>query len=120
MVSCEGRSKWMPAGRFKSLLLGRESALLVLLIVLGTYLSVTNPIFADLRNLIDQWHYLVEVAMIAVPMTLIIASGGIDLSVASIMAMSGMIAAVSWQQLHLNIWLAMSLAVFIGTLAGGV
>ena len=56
--------------------------------------------------------------MIAVPMTFIIATAGIDLSVGSMVALSGMVLGLVYQELSWPIWLAVLAAVLVGAAAG--
>ncbi len=96
----------------------RELALAVLLLALWAYCSYSIPAFAELPNVMDRSRHIVEIGIVAVPMTLVIATGGIDLSVASIVAMAGMIGGALWQQGGLNIWTACGVMIAVGTLAG--
>ena len=72
----------------KKILFTKEFILLFVLIsvfLINTYIS---PYFFDLTNLIDSTFLFSEKAIIALIMTLIIISRQIDLSVASIIAIS--------------------------------
>ena len=60
-----------------------------------------------------------EILLIAMPMTLLIIAGEIDLSVASIVGLSGVIFGLTYQN-GLNIWLAAFLGVIVGVLCGAV
>ncbi len=61
-----------------------------------------------------------EVGMLAMVMTLIIVTGGIDLSVGSIAALSAIVTATLWQDVGWSIWLAAIGGILAGTLAGTV
>ena len=74
----------------------------------------------DAWNLSDRSRHLVEIGLIAIPMTYIICTGGIDLSVGSIMILSAMAMGISWRDWGWNIWMAVPLAVLVGTVAGGI
>jgi rhamnose transport system permease protein len=69
-------------------------------------------------NLLNQTRFMSEVALIAVPMTIIIILGGIDLSVGSIMAFSAVMLGLSWQVFGLPLWLAVFVGMGVGALAG--
>ena len=69
------------AGRWESLLLGLALAIFVAN-------SLASPYFLDAWNLSDATFNFTEKAMIAFPMALLIISGEIDLSVASIIALA--------------------------------
>jgi simple sugar transport system permease protein/ribose transport system permease protein len=88
---------------------------LVALVVLVVANAALTPNFATASNL---WNVLLQVStvlLVAVGMTLVIATGGIDLSVGSVMAIAGAIAAVS---LHRGIAVAI-LAALVGALGVG-
>ncbi len=69
------------------LLRSREAILLAILIALFAGMSVYVPGFFDAYNLLERTRYWTALGIIAIPMTFIIATGGIDLSVASILAL---------------------------------
>lgn len=88
-------------------------ALAVLVVANGFF----TPNFATTSNL---WNVLLQVStviLVAVGMTLVIATGGIDLSVGSVMAVAGAIAAVL---LHRGVVLAISAALAGGVLIGAL
>ncbi len=53
--------------------------------------SVRTPEFLSLSNMLDMTRHFTEVGIMALSMTALLISGGIDLSVASILAMSGVV-----------------------------
>jgi rhamnose transport system permease protein len=61
----------------------REMVLLGVLIILMIVMSVLSPLFLTLGNLLNTSRFFVEVGLMALGMTLIIITGGIDLSVGS-------------------------------------
>jgi len=61
-----------------------------------------------------------EIGVIAVPMTAIILTGGIDLSVGSVLALCGVVIGVLWQQYEWPIHLAALAGVGVGFLAGAI
>ena len=61
-----------------------------------------------------------EVGCLAIVMTPIIITGGIDLSVGSIVAVSGMTLGVLWHDAEWPVWMAAFAAVLVGTLAGSL
>ena len=70
--------------RFK---FSREVVLLVVLIVLMVVMSLLSPLFFTIGNLLNTSRFFVEVGLMALGMTLIIITGGIDLSVGSNLAL---------------------------------
>lgn len=65
-----------------------EVLLIVLLAVVVTINAFASPYFLDIYNLFDSTYNFSEKALIALPMALIIICGDIDISVASIIAIS--------------------------------
>jgi rhamnose transport system permease protein len=96
----------------------QEAVLLGLLLVAVFVLSFMSDRFLTVTNLLNQTRFLSEVALIAVPMTIIIILGGIDLSVGSMMAISAVMMGFSWQVLGIPLWLAVFVAIGTGALAG--
>jgi rhamnose transport system permease protein len=68
---------------FRRLRFSREVVLLGVLIVLTIAMDLLSPLFFTLGNLLNTSRYFVEVGLMALGMTLIIITGGIDLSVGS-------------------------------------
>jgi rhamnose transport system permease protein len=77
-----------------------------------------HPLFRDPGALLERSRHWVEIGLIAVPMTLIIATGGIDLSVASLMILAGCVAGACSRDLGLPLPLALGVGLLAG-LAGG-
>src|SRR5215212_7527156 len=74
-------------GALKRLRFSRELVLLGVLIALVIVMSLLSPLFFTLGNLLNTSRYFVEVGLMALGMTLIIITGGIDLSVGSNLAL---------------------------------
>ncbi|GGL12837.1 ABC transporter permease [Deinococcus radiotolerans] len=103
--------------RPKRSLLGWEAtilALVALALLLGSTLSDAFLTAANLSNLSSN---LVEIALIALTMTLIVIAAEIDLSVASIAGMCSALLGVLWAA-HVPMPLAIVLTLGLGTLAG--
>ena len=66
-------------GALKRLRFSRELVLLGVLITLVIVMSLLSPLFFTLGNLLNTSRYFVEVGLMALGMTLIIITGGIDL-----------------------------------------
>jgi rhamnose transport system permease protein len=94
----------------------REAALLVLLIVAAVVASIANPRFASVENLLEIFRLVAETGLIAVGMTAIIVTAGIDLSVGSALALCSVLLGKFWHDAGLPLGEAASLAI----LAGGV
>jgi ribose/xylose/arabinose/galactoside ABC-type transport system permease subunit len=68
---------------------GRQLGTVLGLVVLGTVLAVLSPFFLTTANLLTVLEQTSINAIIAVGMTFVIVSGGIDLSVGSVLALAG-------------------------------
>ena len=106
-----------PSRQFGRPLLRWESALVVLLlatIALGDHLS---PAFMHSNNFFYLGLNVGEVAIIALPLALIVITGEIDLSVASMLGLTGTILADTTSR-GLNIWVAMAVTLLCGAALG--
>jgi rhamnose transport system permease protein len=97
----------------------REAILLAVLVVLFAAFSVRVPGFLDAYNLLERTRYSSVSGLIAIPMTFIIATGGIDLSVASILALCGIVMGLLYRAARWPMPIAGAASVLTG-LAGGV
>lgn len=101
-------------------LLRHETFLAVLLVVVLGVLSLQSDRFLTVDNLLNQGRLMTETGLIAIAMTFIIATGGIDLSVGSILGLTAILTGVFWQNLGLPLPLAAAAAIAVGTFAGFV
>lgn len=106
--------------RLQSMLRTQEGVLLVLLVVIVVALSLLSDRFLTVNNLLNQTRLLTETALLALPMTLIIISGGIDLSVGSMLAWSAVMLGFSWQLLGLPLPLAVLVCLLTGAVGGAI
>jgi len=100
-------------------LLIRNAMVLVLLVVIG-YFSVQNDGFLTLMNLRTILIAAAPFALITLGQTLVILTGGIDLSVGSVIALSAMTAAKYNVAHPKQIWLAIFIGIFVGLVAGAI
>lgn len=91
--------------------------ILVVLIVLIAAMSILSPILRDGQQLFLTPRNLVQVALqasinmiLAVGMTFVITSGGIDLSIGSIVALCSVLSAMAMRDLAIGPWLGFGLA----------
>jgi len=99
-------------------LLGRDAALFAVLIVMVVAFGIKVEGFLDWFNILDRARYWIVPGIIAVPMTFIIATSGIDLSVGSIVALSGIVLGMVFQET--NIATAVCAAIMVGAFAGAI
>lgn len=104
----------------RSILLRHETILAVILVAALALLTAENERFLTAANLLNQGRLLTEVGLIAVVMTFVIVTGGIDLSVGSILGLCAILLGEFWKTLGLPLGLAIALSLAVGTLAGVV
>lgn len=79
-----------------------EGALLALLIVVFAVMGALNRAFFEPGNLLEMTRFFVETGVIALAMTPIIITGGIDLSVGSMVGLCVVIMGMGWRHLQLG------------------
>jgi ribose/xylose/arabinose/galactoside ABC-type transport system permease subunit len=97
----------------------RYAAVLVLLAGIFVYFSVTQDRFltgANIENLLTSVSIL---WVVSIGMTFVVLTGGIDLSVGSLLALTGLIISQLFNDAGLPAWLAVVLAVLAGAVIGG-
>jgi rhamnose transport system permease protein len=112
------RSRAAPAHRMPSYLIGHEIVLATILLISLVLLATQTDRFLTTGNLLNQGRLMAEVGLVALPMTFIIITGGIDLSVGSIMGLCAIVLGVAWQNLGLPLELAIVVTLAVGALAG--
>jgi len=95
----------------------REVVLLGVLIVLMVVMSLLSPLFFTVGNLLNTSRFFVEVGLMALGMTLIIITGGIDLSVGSNLALVSVAVGFSYAA-GLPLPLAIVFGLVVGMAAG--
>ncbi len=110
-------SIWVSA---RSLLFTQESVLFIITLIAIGVLSVQTDKFLTTSNLLNQGRLVTEIGLLALPMTFIIITGGIDLSVGSIAGLSAIMLGYSWHNLGYPLSAAIAIAMLTGTIAGFV
>lgn len=103
-------------GRFMSGVGGPLIGLVILFVVL----SIAAPNFLTARNLINVVDQVTVLGILALGATAIIITGGIDLSVGAVLALSTMVLGFLSHDAGMPLWLAMIAAVAVGGMAGAV
>ena len=102
-------------------LLARHEAVLVLVILVEVILFQTlGKNFLVGRNISNVFRHSVEIGLLAVAMTPVILTGGIDLSVGSMMGLCAVLFGMMVNSLGLDPWVAGLAAIALGALGGGV
>ncbi len=95
-----------------------ETMLAAILFVALIVLGALNSRFLTLDNLLNQGRLTTEVGLIALPMTFIIITGGIDLSVGSIVGLCAILLGYSWKNFGFPLPLAIAFSLSVGAAAG--
>lgn len=103
-----------------SRLLRHETILAVLTIIAMVVLASLSDKFFTVDNLLNQGRLMAEVGLVSLAMTFVIVTGGIDLSVGSILGLTAILLGVFWKNLGLPLPAAILLAMACGTFAGWV
>lgn len=102
------------------MLLKHETILFFVVVLEWLYFSSVGPRFASLDNSFDILRHSVEIGLLALVMTPIILTGGIDLSVGSLLGLCAILFGKFWRDAGMAIPLAAACTVGFGALAGGL
>jgi rhamnose transport system permease protein len=94
-----------------------EWLLLLIFIAFNIVIIIVTPYYLDVKNIFNMTFIFVEKGFVALIMAFIIITGNIDISVASIMGLSSVVMAVSYQA-GVNIWVSLLIGLSVGTLCG--
>jgi ribose transport system permease protein len=95
--------------------------MLVALVLMGFGLWLSNPDFLTHYNIFNLTRQISMLGVLAVGITFVIVAGGIDLSLGSIIGLTGVLIAKIWdmgQPIWLGIIIAMAVAILIGLIQG--
>ncbi|MBB5753449.1 ABC transporter permease [Prosthecomicrobium pneumaticum] len=100
-----------PSGfRLKSLGRRLEVRMLLLALVIAVALSLLSPYFLTRANVFNMLDQSVVIGIVAVGMTFVILTGGIDLSVGSVAGLTGIILGLAVQQMPIPAAIAVAVA----------
>src|SRR5678815_319424 len=109
-----------PSHRWKSLVFRHETALLVVLVIEWLCFNAIGRRFGTLDNTFDILRHSVEIGLLALAMTPIILTAGIDLSVGSLLGLCAILFGKLWRDAGLSPLAASACTLAIGALAGGL
>lgn len=105
---------------FKAVLLRHETILLFVVLLEWFYFNSVGPRFGSVDNTFDIMRHSVEIGLLALALTPIILTGGIDLSVGSLLGLCAIVFGKFWRDAGLPIPVAAVCTIGIGALAGGL
>jgi rhamnose transport system permease protein len=109
-----------PSGTDACAWLRHEAVLGVLLIALLLFFNAIGPRFGTVDNSIDILRHSIEIGLLALVMTPVILTGGIDLSVGSLLGLCAVCFGKLWRDVGLPLPVAAGLTLIIGLMAGGL
>jgi ribose transport system permease protein len=102
---------------FFTIFKNRYTLLILLNVVMLVYFSFNVPYFATTGNFLNILKQISEIGLISIALTLLLISGNMDLSVGSIVGVSGIVTAMCLSS-GVPIFLAILAGLAVGTLAG--
>ena len=106
--------------RFKAVMLRHETILLFVVLLEWLYFNSVGPRFGSVDNTFDIMRHSVEIGLLALAMTPIILTGGIDLSVGSLLGLCAILFGKFWRDMGMPIPVAAVCTIGVGALAGGL
>src|SRR5437764_4638416 len=97
-----------------------EWVLVVVLLVECGIFSLTGNNFLSASNAFEITRLSVEIGLLALALTPIIITGGIDLSVGSMMGLAAVVLGALWRDAHLPMMLAIALTLLVGVVGGSL
>ena len=90
------------------------------LVAIGILIQSFSPNFFSITNFVNILRQISVSGIIALAITMIQLTGGIDLSIGAIVGATGCLACVLFSQLHLPIWLSVLITIIVGGIIGFV
>jgi len=105
---------------WKNWLLRHETILVAVVVLEWLYFNSVGPRFGSLDNSFDLVRHSVEIGLLALALTPIILTGGIDLSLGSLLGLCAIVFGKLWRDGGLPIPVAAGCTLVVGALAGGL
>jgi ribose transport system permease protein len=103
---------------FKKLGSFREMSVLLSIVGFSIIMSFLSPYFFTFSNLRTTMISLSADGIIAIGLTMVLISGGVDLSVGSVLCLAAVIVGASWEAQVMNIWVSVVVALLVSGLCG--
>lgn len=97
-----------------------ETMLIAVLFIEIMIFGAINPRFMNLTTLLYSINDFVAIGIIALFVTFVIITGGMDISSGSIIGLTSITMGLLWKLLGIDIWLTIPLALLVGLLAGAL
>jgi rhamnose transport system permease protein len=119
-MASEAKAVGSAGAWLRGLMFRHEGVLVAILAAALAVLALQSDVFLTTDNLLNQGRLMAEVGLVALPMTFVIVTGGIDLSVGSTLGLCAIVLGYSWKNLGLPLEGAIVVALVTGTAAGFV
>ena len=96
----------------------REGTTIIIILVLGVIMSFLSPVFLTGENFSTMFKIFAINGLVVIGMTLVMIGGGIDLSVAAVMALVGVVAGQLFLVFKWDIWTASLVGLAVGVAIG--
>ncbi len=117
-VTPETASSFLEKVQARSPKLTTGLTLLIIFIVLCIVFGLLSPYFFTVTNFVNIAKTVPVVGIVAIGETLVLLAGGVDLSVGSVAALSGVVTGLFWEQYGIPIWFAALGGLTAATLVG--
>src|SRR5438067_7772533 len=97
-----------------------EWVLLLVIVIECVIFSVTGNNFLSAGNAFEITRLSVEIGLLALALTPIIITGGIDLSVGSMIGLAAVVLGGLWRDAHLPMMIAIALTLLVGVVGGSL
>lgn len=94
--------------------------LIVVLVAEFVVFGLKNPKFLRLSLLLNATNDFLPICFISIFVTFVMITGGIDIQAGSIVGLTSIVIGILWQELNLNVWVAVVLAVLVAGLCGAL
>lgn len=95
-----------------------EHSLLLFLLIEILIFGAINARFLKMDVLLNSVNDFATVAVVALFMTFVIVTGGIDISIGSVVGLSSVVTGLLWQEAGMNIWMAALVAIVVTAACG--
>lgn len=106
--------------KLKKILFRWETALILILFLEIVVFGAINPRFLRVNVLLGSINDFISTCIIALFVTFVIITGGMDISGGSIVGLTSMVLGLLWQDVGLNIWVAVPIALLTGVVCGAL
>ena len=105
---------------WKKIIFRWEMALIIILVLEIIIFGSINHRFLKVPVLLGSINDYISICIIALFGTIVMITGGIDISGGAIVGLTSMVLGLLWQDAGLNIWVAVVLCLFTGVLCGAL